>query len=537
MLVGLDTHNSPFAVTFGADEDGSVILFNSKFATDEGYVEDWAMLHRHNEYMRQYDTFFKTPKKGGPAKDMPRDSAFGAPHNAVGPEEEFSLQQVMRHEAGHAFDVARRPRRMMATGPIKNGVAPTGWVQKPLAGQEQYHEMMVRFEKEAGRLHLSEYGMKSGEEFAAELFAFATNPRLDMAKVMAVSPDLHSMVDEFQTYLKQVGEWKPRVANPNAGKTVREVNAAKRGTVYAPQKAGLLPQGTIDDFARRFVGQGKHVESNPDVARVAQHFGAWSQKVLGQGILQGDNAVHAELLKDIAKMPVENAAPYNYTEAMAHSVAVQSMSRKWQDAYRLQYFAQSRSMLERSINHPMFGLYPASYMWGKLMPEVVQFIAQRPFGIRTGGALYSMLDVQRSIALQREYNPEFDAQLEKLGHSQAMSFAGYLLPTLPWDISASAPTWMKDVASQGLRNEKNVATGKPVEGLNVTQPLTDVVSKLNPMETNIPWAGRAIDEVNGANTPAEQRSALVEKMGATKGADISPELSAVMAELRAALSQ
>jgi hypothetical protein len=546
MLVGLGMKDGeqPFAITFGADDGEPVILFNSQYADPVSWKEDWAQAHtKRNDWGRQYDTFSQMGPDGKPIQ-VARNTEFGVPFN--NPDfatQQLDIQSVMRHEAGHAFDVDRRPQKLRTrsdgTTPWLDKAGNKVYVQHPLAGYEDYHNMMVRFEKDVtgGRSQLSEYAFKSGPEFAAELFSLATDPNLDMAALATKAPKLHAVVDEFQTFLQKTGEWTKPEVNPLAGKTIREVNAAKRGTVFAPQKAGLLPQKTIDDFAQQFVGVGKHVESNPDVARVAQHFGKWSQKAVENGLLQGDNAVHAGLIQDIAGIPTGASAPYNYTEAMAHQLAVSNMQRKWQDAFRLQYFAQSRSMLERSINHPMFGLYPASYMWGKLAPEVVQFIAKRPFGIRTGGALSAMMHAKSEIALRREYDPEFDKQIEKLGHSQAMSFLGYMLPTLPWDISASAPQWMKDVAAQGTDRAKAVAAGQEPTGFSVTQPFVDTVKKLNPLETTVPWAGRAIDELNGPNTPAEKLKQAVEdaSAGQVTGAELGTPLYYVMQELRDAL--
>lgn len=545
MLVGLGldpNKESPFAITFGADKGEPIILFNSNYADPKFWKEDWKGVYTtRNEATRQYDKFYVKTGKGKDV-ELPRKTAFGVAHN--NPDfatQQMDIQSVMRHEAGHAFDVDRRPQylrtRSDGTTPWLDKQGNKVWLQKPLPGYEDYDAMMKRFESEAGRLHLSEYAHKSSAEFAAELFSLSTDPSLDMAKLLAKSPDLHAMVDEFQTFLKKTGEWVPPVENPMAGKTIREAHAL--GAATAPQKVGLLPQETIDNFARQFVGIGKHVESNPDVARVAQHFGAWSQKAIENGLLHGDNAVHAGLIQDIAGIPTGAAAPYNFTEGMAHQLAVSAMQRKWQDAFRLQYFAQSRTMLERTINHPMFGLYPASYMWGKLMPEVVQFMAQRPFGIRTGGALSAMMHAKSEIALRREYDPAFDAQIEKLGHSQAMSFLGYMLPTLPWDISASAPVWMKDVAAQGTAQAKAVAAGQQPGGLDVMQPFTDTVKKLNPLETTIPWAGRAFDEANGANTPAEQlKQALANaKSGQVTAAELGTPLYYVMEELKRELSR
>lgn len=541
--LGYQKGTSPFALTFGADDGEPVILFNAREADQVNWADDWAKNKTYvNDQSRTWPTFTQDDGKGGKAS-LPRRSELGVGHN--NPDygtQKMSVQGIMRHEAGHAFDVDRRPQKFKLNGDGSTARDKAGrpiYIQHPLTGYEDYHNMMVRFEKAAGRAQISEYAAFSGTEFAAELFSLATDPSLNLDALAMSQPELFAMVDEFQTYLKSVGEWAPPVVNPNAGKTVREANAAARGSVYAPQKAGILPQETIDDFARRYVGQGKHVESNPDVARVAQQFSAFSQKVMQNGILQGDNAVHAGLLQDIAKMPTGQAAPYNFTEGLAHQLAVTAMQNKWNDAYRLQYFSQSRTMLERSINHPMFGLYPASYMWGKIMPEVIQFIAQRPFGLRTGSVLSGMMDAQAQIALRREFDPEFDAKIEDLGHSQAVSFLGYMLPTIPWDISASFPTWMKSVASQGADNAEAVSLGQPTTDFNVVKPATDVIGKLNPLETTLPWAGRAVEELNGPNTPAEQlRDALSEaQAGQVQAGELGTPLWYVMQELQAELAK
>jgi len=535
VIFGLGQKNGAYAVTFGADHNESVVFFNTEHL---GAPEEWAYQQRFNEAAKSYDTFFGLDPKTGKVTDMPRQSRFGVPHNVEDTGAGLTVSSVARHEAGHAFDVARRPHIPVTNPDGSRALAADGspiWKNVPLGPHQAYGDMIARMEKSAGRLDLSEYGFKTSAEFAAELFAYSTDPALIVKNIQ--SQPLRDMVEEFQKFLTDSGEWLRPDQNElaNAGKRIRDINAAKRGTVYAPQKAGLMSQATIDEFARKFVGQGKHVESDPDVARTAQMFGKWSDAAVQNGLLRGDAGIHSGILNDIAGIPTHSASPYNLTEGLAQQLANATMARKWQDAFRLQYFAQNRTMLERSINHPMFGLYPASYMWGKLMPEIVQFIAQRPFGIRTGGAAYSLMDTQAAISMQREYNPAFDAHIEKLGHSQALSMLGFMLPTLPWDVSASAPTWMKDVANQGQRNKAAVEAGTPTEGINVTQPLTDVVSRLNPLGTTIPWAGRAVDEVNGTNTPTEQRNALVDDP--TKASDLSPELALIMDELKAALTR
>lgn len=322
---------------------------------------------------------------------------------------------------------------------------------------------------------------------------------------------------------------------PTTPKTVAEANKAKPGSVYAKQKAALLPQDLLDEFGTKFVGRGKHVESNPDVARTAQYFGKWSEAVVYNGLLRGEHSVYGGLLHDIAGIPTKAAVPYNYTEGAAVNLATQAMVRKWDDAFRLQYFSQERSFAERSLNHPMFGMYPASYMWGKIMPEMVRFLAFEPFGQKTGGLLYSAMDVQAAIALRREYDPYFDAKIEELGHSQALSFGGYMLPTLPWDISASAPAWMRSVAQHGTSNAGKAPNKQ--EDISLIDPAVESLKKLVPLTTTLPWAGRAADELNPfkETTPQQEAKDARDMNKAVKAAELQPTMQRVMKELQEAL--
>jgi hypothetical protein len=316
---------------------------------------------------------------------------------------------------------------------------------------------------------------------------------------------------------------------------VREANEAKPGSVYAKQKAALLPQDILDEFGKKFVGKGKHVESNPDVARTAQMFGKWTEAVVGNGLLRGEHGVYSGLLHDVAGLPTGAAVPYNYSEGAIANLATQSMIRKWDDAFRLQYFSQERSFLERSLNHPMFGMYPASYMWGKIMPEMVRFLAAEPFGNKTGGLLYSAMDVQASIALRREYDPYLDAHMEELGHSQALSFGGYLMPSLPWDISASAPGWMRSISDQGRADADRVNAGGEAEGISLLDPAVDTFKKLAPLTTTLPWMGRALDEMNGPADEGEVQDDAIDLSKAVKAAELKPTMQRVMQELQEAL--
>jgi hypothetical protein len=450
-----------------------------------------------------------------PSKGFFRETEQGVPYiRGQGP------MSTIYHEHGHVLD------SWLRYGPGSDARALTHQAYFDFADDFTDMEATTgRFVK--ARQQLSEYTRTSDEEGMAELLGTALDPRTDMA---ALGPELQSVVTEFRGILDGLNIRKP--VSPNAGKTVREANAlGSRGTVYAPQKAGLLDQGILDRFGAQFVGKGKHVEANPDVARAAQYFGKWTSRVVENGLLKGAASEHAGLLNDIAGIPTKDAAAYNLTEALYQQLATTSMQNKMRDAFRLQYFAQERSMLERSINHPMFGLYPASYMWGKMGPEVIRFIAQSPFGIRTGGMGYGLVDAQGAIAMQREYDLKFDDKIEELGHSQALSFLNYMLPAVPWEVSASAPNWMRDIAGQGNTAAAAAAAGQEMPDFNALKPATDVVSKFNPLSTTLPWFSRAAGEVIG------EKAAESDVAEPVLAADLATPLGRVMQELREALAE
>ena len=495
-------------VTWGSDEGEAVILLSPDYYGME--FDPTSAKDIQTSMMFGQATHKKVGDQLGAEIWRERESLPGVPHAAAG----GGVEHTLYHEMGHAVDSKLRPV-----------IGFMGDTPRRLPENGAYFDFMEEFDKSLARKQLSEYAFNNTGDSAAELFAVANRIADDPTFPMDVlMPELRGAIEEYTQLLKDMGVWIDDAPNPLAGKTVREANAAKRGSVYAEQKAGLLPQGLLDRFGDQFVGRGKHVESNPDVARTAQMFGKWSQAVIGNGLLKGDQAVHAGLLNDIAGIPTHAAVPYNYTEGAATNLAMQSMTRKWDDAFRLQYFAQERSWIERSINHPMFGLYPASYMWGKIMPELVRFIANEPFGNKTGGLLYSLMDTQAAIALRREYDPTFDANIENIGHSQAMSFAGYMMPTLPWDVSASAPAWMRGLAEQGRSNEQAAAEGGVNEDISLLKPITGTFEKLVPLTTTVPWAARAIGEVQPGNDDAR-----------IQASELGPELQRVMQELQEAL--
>lgn len=247
------------------------------------------------------------------------------------------------------------------------------------------------------------------------------------------------------------------------------------------------------EFRRLLEAAGEYVPSpttlDPDLMRAVHMFNKWTTEVIG-GNLKGGGGPFDAVLKNIAGMPTTNAVPYNYTEHMMLEQIAQAMRDKFDDAHRLHYYARSRNMLERSVNHPFFGIYPASYMWGKMLPEMIRFVAKEPFGVKTGAMAYTLLDVQKAVMMQREFDPEFDKMMEKMGHSAMMFALSYMVPALPWDVNANWSAWLRTFAQQGMDMEARIASGGNISdssgvagtGLDPSQPIQRVVDTMNPLK-------------------------------------------------------
>jgi hypothetical protein len=460
-------------------EHPSIVL-----ATDAGWQNDPAIRQARRDERAAIgmntagDTHIHNPTTG---LDEPRQALPGVPM--------FTSDTPtgdLYHEFGHAVDIAVHKRARVA--------AATNY------GSPRLTKFMREFKGSESQTMLSEYAFNltkthktlRDSDMFAELFDMALNPEHDIADLYGTP--LMDDVMEFRSILKDEGIWHPDgapfAANPHAGMTIADANAAGAG-IRAPFKLGTLPQDTLDEVTQHFIGSGRYAEANPDIGRMAAYLNSHMRDVTGYTLETGEASPYRHMFGAMSGMPVADAVPFNATEAAVWHGAAQMMAAKWEDAFRLQYFAQSRSMLQRSINHPMFGLYPASYMWGKIGPEMVRFIAAEPFGMRTAAMGYTMLDLQRAIAVQRQYDPEFDKGIEGVGHSAALGFLGYMLPATPWDIPASYPAWMRDAAQQGLANQRRADVGGTLKDNDFVTPLTDTLKKLVPMTTQLPFASRA----------------------------------------------
>ena len=122
-------------------------------------------------------------------------------------------------------------------------------------------------------------------------------------------------------------------------------------------------------------------------------------------------------------------------------------------AFKTHYFNPRRGWLERSINHPYLGIYPVSYMYGKVLPEFARFLLVRPFGLRAPLVGYSALHkLQQAVVIRIQEDPEgFGKFLED--NKDAIYLVNLLLPGDPTNLGAGAPAWARHIV-------RDVAEGK-----------------------------------------------------------------------------
>lgn len=142
-------------------------------------------------------------------------------------------------------------------------------------------------------------------------------------------------------------------------------------------------------------------------------------------------------------------------------------------AFKTHYFSPERGWLERTINHPYLGLYPASYYWGKVVPEFARFLLARPFGLKAPLAgLEATQRVQQAMIAAQATDPGFQ---QWMADNKDMVYAWQLLlPGTPDNIPVNAPAYARHAAQRSL-------AGKPFQPTQtVTSDLQDAFSNIGP---------------------------------------------------------
>jgi hypothetical protein len=243
-------------------------------------------------------------------------------------------------------------------------------------------------------------------------------------------------------YLGADGKWHPAKELRSTGGVAEASEADKMA--FKDVVGDAYDEWFEKEIVRR-IKSGK-VHANPNIEAIARGLSDWTKKALTKTQAGQTRSILKELVNQV---PTDGAAYWNRSEALVHQVARSKIKDIEHDVFRLAEMQTERSAIGRSINHPVFGFYPASYMWGKVFPETVKFLTKSPYGVT-----YDILKVQALIAAQRDMAPDFESAMHDVDRSAAAFLLGYLTPSLPWEEQAVRITPLFRELEEGLRTGK-----------------------------------------------------------------------------------
>ncbi len=133
----------------------------------------------------------------------------------------------------------------------------------------------------------------------------------------------------------------------------------------------------------------------------------------------------------------------------------ESFRQASQQAFKTHYFNPERGFLERTINHPYLGIYPASYMWGKVLPEFARFLLKRPFGLNAPLlGLDAYQRVQQSVIASLATDPDMQKWVDKSSSEGSLYLIEQLLPATPANLPANEPAWARHLSQQLTAHKK-----------------------------------------------------------------------------------
>lgn len=177
------------------------------------------------------------------------------------------------------------------------------------------------------------------------------------------------------------------------------------------------------------------------------------------------------------------------------------------NADKTHFFNTGRGFLEKSINHPVFGMYPTSYMFGKVLPEYARMLFMSPTKSVAGVVLAPYMAIVKGVSFGK-FSPEdwgkfaplvgFSAMLkirqayvesENMKGEQEKNPLVYFLvntmiPGLPTDISVSPSAPVRQII-QNVGTERGVTAGDVGYGIGQMAANTMGVGRLASQTSDI----------------------------------------------------
>ena len=233
-----------------------------------------------------------------------------------------------------------------------------------------------------------------------------------------------------------------------------------------------------------YVAGGAKVAPIPAMAPIFNAFGDWSRTTLKRKAA----TVRPEVTDIFDKLfDATKGAPkahFDVDQARWIGAMRDAYARAEEEAHKVHYYSRGRSWTERSINHPYLGMYPASYMWGKVMPQMLRFLIKKPFGIDAPLAGLQMAKhVQFYTQLWMQSEEDIGDFIE--ANPNVIRFFQLLLPGTPWDIPVNAPAWARHLTEDQLQNQARVAAGLEPQDTDFGSIIGDTINYSFGMGRNV----------------------------------------------------
>ena len=209
------------------------------------------------------------------------------------------------------------------------------------------------------------------------------------------------------------------------------------------------------------------MQSRPDLlAKLVAQEGKLARSLTQKSVRE--NMESSYLAQGMSKVDARNLAEKNSkdlanTIMTVYEVAIERGARLADEA---QYFANQRTWLERSLNHPFLGLYPYSYMTRKAIPWLTRVL----FAPRAGDLVlpgFGYVQWQKAIEWsQNRVNTDEDVLGQILQNDAVLYVFSTILPVTPDSVGFSTPTWLRrSVTQPGLRG-KDLTVGEIAPALS-----------------------------------------------------------------------
>jgi hypothetical protein len=202
----------------------------------------------------------------------------------------------------------------------------------------------------------------------------------------------------------------------------------------------------------------------PPDASYASTFHAYAQWGKAHGIKKGSQLgdLFDKVMEDWQGTPagLQNLDDVRISEAVRYA-----MLKAEEESHSTGYYRRGNSWLMRSMNHPYMGFYPASYMWGKVLPEVTRFLLKKPFGVSAPlGGLMAFGHVYRNIQMQLDSDEGFADFLEK--HPDTVRMMSMMVPGSPVEMPVNLPVIARRAAELEAENRMRRLRGEEEEAFD-----------------------------------------------------------------------